>query len=247
GRSWTKTTVLSVAIFVLLLSAAWSFIFFFSTFALVVVIMELAALFAERERSAVFAKLAAGVAIVAALIIAGIPNYLYDLGSSMAQQHFPELNGRGAAPNYFLPPISQVLTFWVPYILVNAGSTQWIMTGGILGSVVVAAVATNRRLRIFACGYLVLVVFYAMTFIVTGAYWPWFTGQVYTGPTLNRMVHFISPFGILFIAFLVVATAELILTRVARFHRHLPTGAKFAANDGRSMFASHQIACFLVL
>src|SRR5262249_41621494 len=116
GRSWTKTTVLSAAIFLLLLSAAFSLIFFFSLTAMVVMVMGLASLFAERERSAVYAKLAAGSAIVMALIAAGIPDYLYDLGSSMAQQHFAEL--------YSYPPISILSLF------IRQGSSLWIMTGG---------------------------------------------------------------------------------------------------------------------
>jgi hypothetical protein len=236
GRSWTKTTALSAAIFLLLLSAALSLIFFFSLMAIVVVVMGLASLFAERDRSAVYAKLAAGSAIVMALIAAGIPNYLYDLGSSMAQQHFAEL--------YSFPPIS-ILTLFI-----DLGSTLWIMIGGIPGAIVVALTSTNRRLRVFACGYLVLVVFYVITNIVAHVYWSWLTGQAYKGPSLNRMSHFISPFGILFIAFLVVAMAQLIVTgamMAARFFRNLPSGAKFVPNDGRSMFASHQIAGFLVL
>lgn len=259
GRSWTKTTALSVAIFLLLLSAAWSFIFFFSIMAMVVMVIGLASLFAERERSAVYVKLAAGSAIVVALIAAGIPNYLYDLGSSMAQQHFAELNpgqttvigGRlvvvGGVQNYFLP-ISQALARWIPYL--SAHPATWIMTGGILGAVVSGLTATNRRLRAFACGYLVLVVFYMITYIFTLAYWSWLTGQPYMGTSLFRMVHFISPFGILFIAFLVVATAQLILTgamMVARFFWHVPSDAKFAPNDSRWMFASHRIAGHLVL
>ena len=92
GRSWSKATVLSAAISLLLLSAALSLIFFFSVMGIVVIVMGLASLFTESGRSAVYAKLAAGSAIVTALIAAGIPNYLYDLGLSIAQQHFAELN-----------------------------------------------------------------------------------------------------------------------------------------------------------
>jgi hypothetical protein len=124
------------------------------------------------------------------------------------------------------------------------------MTGGILGAVVVALTAKNRRLRVFARGYLLLVVFYVVTYIIAYYYWPWLTGQFYTGPTLNRMVHFISPFGILFIAFLVVAAAQLILagvTMVARFFWYLPSGAKLGPNDSRWMFAPQKIAGHLVL
>jgi hypothetical protein len=230
GRFWTKTTVLSAAIFTLLLSAALSLIFFFSLMAMVVMVMGIASLFAESEGSAVRAKLVAGSAIFMALIAAGIPDYLYDLGSSMAQQYFPELHSL---------PIS-ILMFLTYF------STQWIMLGGILGAVVVALTATNRKLCIFACSYLALVVFYLIANIVTDAYWSWFTGQVYNGPSLNRMSHFISPFGILFIAFLVVTTAQSILTGVVTVVR-MRSGAKFAANNARSMFTSHQIAGFLVL
>ena len=96
-----------------------------------------------------------------------------------------------------------------------------------------------------------LVVFYVITNIVAyDVYWSWLTGQAYKGPALYRMSHFISPFGILFIAFLVVAMAQLIatgVTMVARSFRYLPSGGMFAPNDGRSMFASHQIAGFLVI
>jgi hypothetical protein len=251
GRSLTKTTVLSVAIFLLLLSAAWSFIFFFSIMAMVVMVMWLAALFAEREHSAVYAKLAAGGAIVVALIAAGIPNYLYDLGSSTAQQDFAELNRRArppvGAPNYFLP-ISQLLTSWIPDMM--GTKQQLIMTGGILGAVVVAMTATNRRLRVFACGYLVLVVFYMITSIVTNVYWSWFTGQVYAGTSLDRMIHFISTFGILFIALSVVAMAQFILAgvmMVPRFFWNLQSGTKSAPYDSQSMVASHRIAAYLVL
>jgi hypothetical protein len=216
--------------------------------AMVVMVMGLASLFAERERSAIYAKLAAGSAVVAALVAAGIPNYLYDLGSSMAQQHFPELYGPEGSRSF--PPIGPALAFWIPYVLVTQGPHLWIMTAGILGSVVVALTGTNRRLRVFACGYLVLVVFYVIAYIVTWVYWPWLTGHAYAGPSLYRLVHFISPFGILFVSFLVLATAQLILAgvmTVARFFRYLPSGVKSAPDDSRSMFASPRIAGHLML
>jgi hypothetical protein len=60
------------------------------------------------------------------------------------------------------------------------------------------------------------------------------------------MSRFISPYGILFIAFLVVATAQFILTGVITV-LGLQIGAKFAGNNARSMFTSHQIAGFLLL
>jgi hypothetical protein len=249
GQSWTKTSVLSVAIFLLLLSVAWSFIFYFSMLCMAVMVMALASLFAERERSALYAKLAAGSAIVAALIVAGIPNYLYDLGSSIAQQHFAELNGP-AVPDLSFPPIGPILAFWIPHILVNQGPTQWIMTAGIFGAVVAALTATSRRLRVFAWGYLVLVVFHVISYIVGWNYWPWLTGQVFKGPTLYRLVHFISPFGILFVALVVIGTAQLMLAGVmiaARLLWYLPSGAKVPLNDSRSMVASHRIAGHLVL
>jgi hypothetical protein len=252
GRSWTKTTGISIVIILLLLSVSWSFIFFISMPVMVVAVMGAASLFAEKERSAIYAKLVAGGVIVAVLIAAGIPNYLYDLSSSMAQQYFPELEGQGPVVNRSFPAIGPIFTFWIPHILIAQGSTQWIMTVGIVGAVVAGLTSNDRRLRVFAFGYLALVAFNIVASIVGYVFWPWLTGQIYRGPTLYRMVHFISPFGILFGSFLVFAAAQPIvggLAMAARFLWSLAQGSgKATPNDGRLMLRPlHMISYLLPL
>jgi hypothetical protein len=217
GRSWLRTAAITIAIMLLLLSVAVSLIFMFSMLALTILVMGLASLFADGERRAVAAKLAAGVAVVVAFFAAGIPTYVSDLASSIAQQHFAlELEWNGAVPNPSFPAPGPVLSSWVPYILWNQGPTQWIMTLGIPGAVLVVLSTCSRGLKVFAFAYLAAVIVHLVTFIVGYVYWPWLTGESWKGPTLMRMVHYLSPFGILFIAILVPPAARCLLA-VARY------------------------------
>lgn len=257
GRTWSRTTLFTLLIILMLISAAWSFVFLFSTLAPIVIAMGFASLFADRGRSALTAKLAAGTLTAAALLAAGIPNYLYALGSSMAQQYFPmelmypTVAVEGWASDHPLTSILLVLAKWIPFIFVHMGSPQWIMTVGVLGAFVASVTAKKRKFRVFAVSYLVVCGLYAATLIVTSVYWPWLTGHSYRGPTLHRVVHFISPIGILFVSYLIVMAAQFIVSTamiaVSASRRLLRNDTDPTAIDRQSVRLEHRIAGYSLL
>ncbi|MGE4165610.1 MAG: hypothetical protein AB7E67_06465 [Xanthobacteraceae bacterium] len=199
GRSIRVLVTRSVLISVLLGAVAWSFIYFFVYILFVATVICTAFVLSDLKWRVVRTKLVGAVVIAGSLVGLGIPTYLYDLASNTALQFFPqELTGESPK----IPRFDHVLSF-IQYYLTQPQAR--VMTVGMICAPLVAHFTRNQKLRSFAIGYVGLVLFYLAYYFVTTDYWYVLTGQQYfSGPVAYRMLHFISPFGIIFICIVVM-------------------------------------------
>ena len=200
-RSRLRAAAQAIAVIFLLLVVAWSFALHFPDVVMIAIIFGIASLFAARQRSDLWAKVIAACAITAALVGAGIVNYLYDLGSSIAHPFFPELGtGRGFMPlPDVLRPFDMVLADFNQRFQRASPGGWWLIGAGLMGAVYLAARRTTRSLRAFSYGYIGFVIFFIAANLVTAEYWRVLTGQThYYGPIVHKLDIYVFAFAVLF-------------------------------------------------
>jgi hypothetical protein len=210
GRSWRKTAGLMAAMVLLLLYLSWTFILYFSFVALTVLVLGVASLFADRSRVALRAKLVAAGSIIVVLLAAGVPQYLSDIGANSALWFFGiELSPLTTPPKPGLANFADFIASGiVGYTMLPE---QWLMSTGVVGALFVVATTRQRKLRAFAWGYIALFIVYLGSCVAAQV---WQIKNAYEGPSLYRVVSFISPLGSLFVAALVWSAVRAALTGV---------------------------------
>jgi len=183
-----------------------------------VVVFGVGGLIASESRRELNAKLGWAVAIVAGLVILGMPAYLYGLGSNTAVRFFyDELNDFALRAI----PTNANLKDDVFYVL------QWradqdtiaamVSTIGVTAAIWFALFGQSRRFRVFAWCFVVLVFGLGLISFVCH-FWFYFTGYDFKGPNPFHMVYILWPFHIIFLA-LVIETALAWLARAAAGRR----------------------------
>jgi hypothetical protein len=178
------------------------------------IVFGVGGLIASESRRELTAKLGWATAIVAGLIILGMPAYLYALGSNTAHRFFfDELNDftlRAIPANVNLKDdVLYVLQWW-------EGKTAVIVsTISIAAAAYLAPLGVTRKLRVFACCFLVIVFGTGLIAFISH-FWFYFSGYDYRGPNPFHMVYIVWPFHLIFLA-LVIQAALVWLVRLAPF------------------------------
>jgi hypothetical protein len=178
-----------------------------------VLVFGVGGLMASESRREFNAKLGWAVAILAGLVLLGMPAYLYGLGSNTAARFFfDELNDFALRKI----PTGTNLKDAVFYVLqlrpgVGGAVATTVSTIGTVSAIVIALFGASRRLRIFARCFVILVFGTGLIAFVC-QFWFYFTGYDFKGPNPFHMVYVLWPFHIIFLALLI----EMALGLLAR-------------------------------
>jgi hypothetical protein len=180
-----------------------------------VLVFGVGGLIASESRREFNAKLGWAIAVVAGIVILGMPAYLYAIGSNTAFHFFfDELS-------YFALraiPTNANLKDDVFYVLqwrADQDTTAAIVsTVGIATATFLAWFSASRRFRVFAWCFVVLVFGTGLIAFVCH-YWFYFTGYDFKGPNPFHMVYVLWPFHIIFLASLIETALGLLARATA--------------------------------
>jgi len=173
-------------------------------------------LVASETRGEFNVKLGWAVAILAGLVLLGMPAYLYGLGSNTAVRFFyDELNDfalRAIPTNANLKDDVFYVLQWRPVV---GGVVAAIVSSlGIAAATFFALFGASRRLRIFARCFVVLVFGTGIIAFVCH-YWFYFAGYDFKGPNPFHMVYVLWPFHIIFLGLLIEGVLGLLVRAAA--------------------------------
>jgi hypothetical protein len=173
-------------------------------------------LVASETRREFNAKIGWAVAILAGLVLFGMPAYLYGLGSNTAVRFFyNELNDfalRVIPTNANLKDDIFYVLQWRP--VVGGVVAAIVSTLGIAAATFFALFGASRRLRVFARCFVVLVFGTGIIAFVCH-YWFYFTGYDFKGPNPFHMVYVLWPFHIIFLGLLIEGLLDLLVRAAA--------------------------------
>src|SRR5262249_43957780 len=171
-----------------------------------VIVFGVGGLIASESRRELNAKLGWAIAILAGLVILGMPAYLYGLGSNTAVHFFyDELNDFALRAIPTNANLKDDIFYILQWRAGEGGAIAAIVsTIGIAAAIWFALFGQPRRFRVFAWCFVVLVFGMGLIAFICH-FWFYFTGYDFKGPNPFHMIYILWPFHIIFLALVIEA------------------------------------------